>query len=61
MCSSVCSIVGRGVRGLFGGGSGGGWAGVGVDVSSLAVCMVCEWLAGLVVWQGVESGFSVLA
>ena len=23
--------------------------------------MVCEWVAGLVVWQGVESGFSVLA
>ena len=23
--------------------------------------MACEWVAGSVVWQGVESGFSVLA
>ena len=33
----------------------------GSDVPSLAVCMVGEWVAGMVVWQGVESGFSVLA
>ena len=23
--------------------------------------MACEWVVGLVVWQGVESGFSMLA
>ena len=33
----------------------------GSDVPALAVCMVCEWVAGLVVWQWVKSGFSVLA
>ena len=65
MCSGVCSIVGRGVQRGAEGCLEEGAVVVGLeygsDVPALAVCMVCECVGGLVVWQGVESGFSVSA
>ena len=41
VCSGVCSIIGRGVRGLFGGGGSGGQAGIRADVpTGVCVCML---------------------